>query len=79
MSRLRATPSHHQAAEMALKRKAFGSTPFHSPPQSPVRKQMPDYPETWYCLENQATLTEDREITPLSPHAWKAPVVEDVV
>ena len=49
-------------------KEVFGSTPSHSPSQSPVRKQMPDHPGTWYCLEIQVTLTEDGEIAPPPPH-----------
>ena len=30
---------------------AFGSALSCSPSQSPVRKQMPDHPETQYCVE----------------------------
>ena len=36
---------------------AFGSAPSCSPSESPARKQMPDHPETQYCLEIQVTLT----------------------
>ena len=38
---------------------AFSSAPCHSPSHSPVRKPMPDCPETWDCLEIQVTSTED--------------------
>ena len=37
-----------------------GSTPSCSPSQSPVRRPMPDHPETQYCLEIQVISTEDR-------------------
>ena len=39
---------------------------------------MPDCPETQYCLEIQVILTEDGGATPLPPHAWQVPVVEDM-
>ena len=55
---------------------AFGSTLSHSPAQSLVRKQTPDCPETWYCLEIQVISTKDQETILPPPHAWQAPVVE---
>ena len=58
---------------------AFGNTTSHWPSKSLVRKQMPDCCETQYCLEIQVTLTEDGEIAPPPPHAWQAPVVEDML
>ena len=36
----------------------FGSTPSHSPSQSPARKPIPDHHETWYCLEIQVISTK---------------------
>ena len=56
---------------------AFGSASCHSPSQSPVRKEMPDCPEAWYCLEIQVILTKDGGTTP-PPHNWQAPMVEDM-
>ena len=47
---------------------ASGSAPSHSPFQSPARRQMPDHPKTWYCLEIQVILTKDRRATPPPPH-----------
>ena len=58
---------------------ASSSAPSHSPSQSPVRKQTPDCPETQYCLEIQVTSTKDGGTTPPPPHAWQAPVVEDML
>ena len=58
---------------------AYGSTPSHSPSWSLAWKPTPDQPETWYCLEIQVTLTKDGRVTPPPPHAWQAPVVEDMV
>ena len=39
---------------------------------------MPDHPGTWYCLEIQVISTECGGTTPPPPHAWQAPVVEDM-
>ena len=58
---------------------ASGSTPLHSPSQSPVRKQMPDCPEAWYCLEIQVTSTKDGGTTLPPPYAWQVPMVEDML
>ena len=58
---------------------AFGSTPSYSPSLSLARKPTSDWPETQYCLDIQVTLTEDRRVTPLPPHAWQVPVVVDMV
>ena len=80
MSRLRATPLHHQVAKMGPEEtEAFGSTPSCSPSQSPARKQIPDHPETQYCLEIQVTLAKDREIAPPPSHTWQVSVVEDML
>ena len=49
---------------------ASGSTPSHSPSESPVRRQMPDHPETQYCFEIQVISTEEGGATPPPPHAW---------
>ena len=57
---------------------AFGSTSSHSPSQSPARKQMPDCPETQYCLEIQVILTKDGETPPPPLHTWQAPMVKDI-
>ena len=58
---------------------ASGSAPSHSLSQSPERQLSPGCPKTWYCLEIHKTLTEKRGATPLLPHAWTAPVVEDML
>ena len=60
-------------------REAFYSALSCSPSQSLVRKQMPDHPETQYCLEIQVISTKDRETTPPPPHTWQVPVVEDML
>ena len=41
---------------------AFGSTSSHSPSWSPVRNQIYDCPETWYCLEIQVISTKYGEL-----------------
>ena len=58
---------------------ASGSTPSCSSSRSLVRWLMPDHPETWYCLEIQATLTEEAGTTPSPTHTWQVPVVEDML
>ena len=40
---------------------------------------MPDCPETQYCLEIQVISTKDGGTTPPPPHAWQAPVIEDML
>ena len=51
---------------------ASSSTPSHSPSQSLARKQTPDHPETWFCLEIQVTSSKDGGTTPPPPHVWHA-------
>ena len=58
---------------------AFGSATSHSQSQSLVRMQMPDCPETWYCLEIQVNFTKDGGTTPPPAHTWQVPVVEDML
>ena len=58
---------------------ASKSAPSHSPSWSPVRKLMPDCPETWYCLGIQVISTQEGGATPPPPYAWQAPVVEDML
>ena len=58
---------------------ASDSAPSHSPSQSPVRRPMPDCPETQYGLEIQVTSTEDGGMAPPPPHVWQVPVVEDML
>ena len=48
---------------------AFGSAPSYSPSKSLVRRHMPDFPGTWYCLEIQVISIEDGGTTPPPPHA----------
>ena len=58
---------------------AFGSTPSHSPSQSPARKLTPDWSETHYCLEIQVTCTKDGGATPPPPHMWQVAIMEDMI
>ena len=58
---------------------ASGSALSCSPSQSPVRRQMPDCPETQYCLEIKITSTKDGGTTSPPPHAWQVPTVEDML
>ena len=58
---------------------ASDSAPSHSPSQSPAWRQMPDCPETQYCLEIQVILTEDGRTTPHPHTPWQVPVVEDML
>ena len=58
---------------------AFGSTLYHSPSWSPVRKPTPDHPETLYCLEIQVILTKDGGLPPPPQHTWQAPMMEDML
>ena len=46
------------------KTEAFGSTPSHSPFQSPMRKPTPNCPVTQYCLEIQVISTKEGGTTP---------------
>ena len=50
-----------------------------SPSQSLVRRQMSDCPKTQYCLEIQVISTEDGGTTLPPPHAWQAPVMEEML
>ena len=58
---------------------AFSSAPLHSLSWSLARKPTPDQPGTQYCLEIQVTSTKDEGVTPPAPHAWLAPIMEDIV
>ena len=57
---------------------AFSSTPSHSPSWSPVRGQTPDHPGTQYCLDIHVISFKDGGTILPPPHAWQAPVVEDM-
>ena len=54
--------------------------PHHIPyPSLWQRKPMPDWPETWYCLEIKVISTEDDKVIPPPTHTWQTPIVEDMV
>ena len=55
-----------------------GSAPSHSPSWSLGRQLSPGCPKTQYCLWIHVTLTEKRGAASPLPHAWTAPVVEDM-
>ena len=56
-----------------------GSVPSHSPSWSLERPLLPGCPETLYCLEMCATLTNERGAVAQPPHAWMVPVVMDML
>ena len=43
------------------------------------KEPIPDWPETWYCLEIQVTSTKDNRAMSTPPHMWQVPIVEDMV
>ena len=59
--------------------RALGSAPSYSPSQSLARQLLPGDPKTGYCLGIHVTLTKVIGAVPLPPHAWMAPVVEDML
>ena len=58
---------------------ALGSAPSHLPSWSLSRKPSPGQPNTRHCLGIQVTLTEETGAAPPPPHAWMAPLVEDML
>ena len=58
---------------------ALGSAPSHLPSWSLDRKPLSSHPNTRHCLGNHMTLTEETGATPPPPHAWTAPIVEDML
>ena len=58
---------------------ASGRVPFPSPSRSPERSPSTGPPGTWYCLGIHMTLTNDVGNEPPPPHAWMAPLVEDML
>ena len=58
---------------------ASGSTPSHLPSWSLARKLLPGHPNTGDCLGIHVTLTEETGAAPPPPHAWMAPLVEDML
>ena len=60
------TPPNGQVGPEEME--ASSRAPSHSPSQSPANRQMPDQPETQYCLEIQVNPTKDGGATPPPPH-----------
>ena len=56
-----------------------GSSPSHLPSWSLARRLLPSHPNTRYCLGIHVTLTEETGAVPPLPHAWTAPLVEDML
>ena len=55
------------------------SSPHNSPMWSPVQRLLLGCLNTKHCLEIQVTLTDELRDVPPPPHAWTAPVVEDMM
>ena len=55
-----------------------GSPP-NSPTSSPVQRLPLGCLNTKHCLEIRVTLTDELGDAPPPPHAWMAPVVEDML
>ena len=58
---------------------ALASAPCHSPSWSLGGQLSPGHPKTQYCLRIHVTLTKEIGAEPLLPHAYMAPVVEDML
>ena len=58
---------------------ALASAPSCLPSWSPARKPSPGHPNTRHCLGILVTLTEETGAAPPLPHAWMAPLVEDML
>ena len=56
-----------------------GSSPSHLPSWSPVRRLLPNHPNTRYCLAIHVTLTEETGAVPPLSHAWTVSLVEDML
>ena len=56
----------------------MGSPP-NSPMWSPVQRLLLGHLNMKHCLEIQVTLTDELGDVPPPPHAWTAPVVEDML
>ena len=55
------------------------SSPSCSPSWSLARRPLPSHPNTRYCLGIHVTLTKETGVVPSLPHAWTAPLVEDML
>ena len=58
---------------------ALGSSPSCSPSWSPATRLLPSPPNTRNCLGIHMTLTKETGVVPPLPHAWTAPLVEDML
>ena len=58
---------------------ASGSSPSHLPSWPPAKRPLPSHPNTRYCLGTHVTLTEETGVVSPPPHAWTAPLVEDML
>ena len=54
-------------------------SPHNSPTWSPVQRLLLGHLNTKHCLEIQVTLTDELGDIPPPPHAWTAPMVEDML
>ena len=63
---------HHETEEE-------DSSPHNSPTWFPILRSPTGRLNMNYCLSIQATLTDELGDVPPPPHAWMAPVVEDML
>ena len=68
-----------QSAKDLLESEASGSSPFHLPSWSPVRRLPSSCPNMKHCLEIHVTLTEELGVVPSPSHSWMTPLVEDML
>ena len=68
-----------QSAKDPRESGALGSSPSHSPSWSPARRLPLNCPNTRHCLVIHVTLTKELGAVPPPSHAWKAPLVEDML
>ena len=80
---LQTEPPHHpypsRGQKDLEKMGASGSAPSHLPSWSLNRKPSPSCPNTRHCLGIHVTLIKEIGAAPPPPHAWMAPVVEDML
>ena len=55
------------------------SSPHNLPMWSPLQRLLLGHLNAKHCLEIQVTLTDELGDVPPPPHAWTAPVVEDML
>ena len=58
---------------------ASGRVPSHSPSRLPERSPSPGPYGTQYCLGMHVTQTDEIGAEPPPPHAWMAPLEEDML